>query len=150
MRGKVLGYDVATGTGLITGDDGNRYTAAMADIRGGPTMLLAGAEVDFHPAANGMAVDIYPLGGVVVPTGSKNRLIAALLAFFFGAIGIHKFYLGKNTAGIIMLLCAFPGAFLGLPLIAVGIIAFIECIIYLVKSDQQFHAEYVAGDKAWF
>ena len=33
----------------------------------------------------------------------KNKIVAALLAFFLGTLGIHKFYLGKTTAGIIML-----------------------------------------------
>ncbi len=150
MRGKVLGYDLKSGTGLISGDDGNRYTVAMADIRGGATMLVTGREADFHPGPNGMAVDIYPLGGAATITGEKNRIVAALLAFFLGVLGIHKFYLGKNTAGVIMLLCFFPGMFLFLPTLVVGVIAFIECIIYLVKDDQQFHSEYVVGEKAWF
>ncbi len=26
----------------------------------------------------------------------KNKIVAALLAFFFGGLGIHKFYLGKS------------------------------------------------------
>jgi TM2 domain-containing membrane protein YozV/cold shock CspA family protein len=150
MRGKVLGYDPKSGTGMISGDDGTRYTAAMADIRGGATMLAPGREVDFHPGQNGMAVDIYPIGGISAVTAEKSRLVAAALAFFLGAFGIHKFYLGKNTAGVIMLLCFFPGMFLVLPAIVSSIIAFIEFIIYLVKDDQTFHEQYVAGEKAWF
>lgn len=149
MRGTVLGYDAKSGQGMISGDDGQRYSAAMADIRGGSHQLLPGAAVDFQPGPNGMAVDIYPLGALAVPN-DKSRVVAALLAFFFGAIGIHKFYLGKNTAGIIMMLCMVPGFILIIPALAMSIIAFIEFIIYLVKSDQQFYAEYVAGDRAWF
>ncbi|MDB9505721.1 TM2 domain-containing protein [Microcystis aeruginosa CS-338/01] len=34
----------------------------------------------------------------------RNRTIAALLAFFLGYLGIHKFYLGENLAGILYLL----------------------------------------------
>ena len=32
-------------------------------------------------------------------SGDKNRIVAALLDFVLGGIGIHKFYLGKTTAG---------------------------------------------------
>ncbi|MCS7078052.1 MAG: TM2 domain-containing protein [Bacteroidia bacterium] len=34
----------------------------------------------------------------------KNQLVAALLCFFIGALGIHRFYLGYTTIGIIQLL----------------------------------------------
>lgn len=34
----------------------------------------------------------------------KDRISAALLAIFLGFIGIHKFYLGKQTSGILYLI----------------------------------------------
>jgi TM2 domain-containing membrane protein YozV len=37
-------------------------------------------------------------------TGPRSRLVAALLAFFLGALGIHRFYLGHNGSGTAMLL----------------------------------------------
>lgn len=37
----------------------------------------------------------------------KNKFLAALLAFFLGAVGIHKFYLGENFGGILYFY--FPG-----------------------------------------
>ncbi|NBU37443.1 MAG: TM2 domain-containing protein [Actinobacteria bacterium] len=89
------------------------------------------------------------------PGGSnKEKIAAGLLALFLGSLGIHKFYLGgkqQRTAGIVMLLVSVFGAclfFIG-PIV-IGIIAFIEGIIYLTKDDAAFQSEYGHGDKAWF
>jgi TM2 domain-containing membrane protein YozV len=38
--------------------------------------------------------------------GEKSQLIAAMLAFFFGGLGIHRFYLGYTWQGIVQLLTA--------------------------------------------
>lgn len=34
----------------------------------------------------------------------KSQLVALLLAFFFGYLGVHRFYLGYTTIGIIQLI----------------------------------------------
>lgn len=34
---------------------------------------------------------------------SKSRIAAALLCFFFGLLGIHRFYVGKIGTGILWL-----------------------------------------------
>jgi TM2 domain-containing membrane protein YozV len=39
-------------------------------------------------------------------TGSKSQLVAALLCFFLGGLGIHRFYLGYTAIGVIQLLTA--------------------------------------------
>ena len=74
----------------------------------------------------------------------KSRITAALLAFFLGIFGVHEFYLGYNTAGIIQLILGVVTCGL------TGIIAFIEFIIYIVKSDEDFQAIYVDNEKHWF
>ncbi|MEB5476123.1 TM2 domain-containing protein [Acinetobacter sp. ESL0695] len=66
--------------------------------------------------------------------GEKNKLAAALLAFFLGGFGIHKFYLGRIGQGFLYLI--FCWTFLP------AFIAFIEGIIYLCSSDEQFARKY--------
>ena len=64
----------------------------------------------------------------------KSKVTAVLLTFFFGGLGIHKFYLGQNVAGILYLL--FFWTFIP------GIIAFFEFIFLLVMSDKDFNAKF--------
>ncbi len=54
----------------------------------------------------------------------KKRLIAFLLCFFFGILGVHRFYVGKNGTGIIQIVT------LG----GLGIWTFIDMIMILVGS----------------
>lgn len=72
----------------------------------------------------------------------KEKLVAGLLAIFLGWLGIHKFYLGYNKAGIIQLIISF---FCGIG----GILGLIEGILYLTKSDEEFQKIYVEGKKEW-
>ena len=39
-----------------------------------------------------------------VGSSNKSRLVAAVLCFFLGGIGVHRFYVGKIGTGILMLL----------------------------------------------
>jgi TM2 domain-containing membrane protein YozV len=76
-----------------------------------------------------------PIGGGVRPAyGQKSRVAAALFALLLGGLGIHKFYLGRVGQGILYLI--FFWTFIP------AVIAFIEGIIYLTKSDAEFAAEY--------
>jgi TM2 domain-containing membrane protein YozV len=151
MRGKVLSYDDDIGSGLISCDDGVRYTFTRGGLMGGARFASAGSTVDFE-VANGVATNIYIIGGAPLNlSGDKNRIVAALLAVFLGSLGIHKFYLGKTTAGVMMLLGSTVGWItFGIVPAIVYVIAFIEFIIYLLKPDADFHREYVAGNKSWF
>ncbi len=83
-----------------------------------------------------------------LPSGSKEKLVAGLLAIFLGTLGIHKFYLGMTKPGLIMLLVSLLTFGVGATVMAV--IALIEGILYLTKSDEEFNQLYVQGNKEWF
>ena len=60
---------------------------------------------------------------------SNKKLAAGLLAIFLGSFGVHKFVLGYNTAGLIMLLVTVLTC--GIAGFVMGVIGIIEGIIYL-------------------
>lgn len=65
-----------------------------------------------------------------------SKGIAALLAIFFGGLGIHQFYLKRYNIGVIFLLLAvFSFGFL-LPVLA--IIGFFQGISYLFYSQENW------------
>jgi len=75
-----------------------------------------------------------------------KKIICGVLALLMGGIGVHKFVLGYTKEGVIMLLLCFT-----LVLAPVmGIIAFVEGIIYLTKTDEEFLETYIEGHKGWF
>ena len=60
MFGSVLHYSVQTGEGLISGNDGHRYSFTSRDWNG-PEVPSQGTRVEFA-AADGKAVSVYPVG----------------------------------------------------------------------------------------
>ncbi len=87
-----------------------------------------------------------------VIVSEKDHVIAGLLAIFLGCFGIHKFYLGYNNAGFIMLAVTVIGSLLtlGLAGAVMGVIGVIEGIVYLTKSQTSFDETYVFGRQEWF
>ena len=146
MRGQVLGVDTRTGDGIVTGEDGRRYSFKPEDwaARGEPAI---GMEVDFETHEN-RALTIFPVPGTSPPPvpaatpaldlGDRNKYVAAILAFLLGPLGIHRFYLGRNGSGIAMLVLSITivGLILSVPW------AFIDMIRYLLMSDREFAARY--------
>lgn len=146
MKGKILDFNSNNRTGIINADDGNRYNFDMAQWKGS-VLPKNGASVDFS-VNEGAAADIYHDQAA---TGSSKKVPAAIFAFFLGAFGAHKFFLGYNKQGVIMLLTFIFGfILLGIPSMVIGVIAFVEFIIYLTKSDDEFENTYVASSKPWF
>ncbi len=77
-----------------------------------------------------------------------NRILIGVLAIVLGSLGVHKFVLRKNTAGVIMLVVSIVGCFVG-PLV-MSIIGIVEGIIYLTMTDEDFYQTYVVGEREWF
>jgi len=122
-----------------------------------------------QPAAN-LTGDAAPLGIVPQNEVSTRKLVAGLLAIFLGAFGAHKFYLGRTTPGLIVLLVHIGGWFvtlvlsvltwgfgaiilvplMGLVASALCIIGLIEGVVYLTRSDEEFAQTYLIGKKDWF
>ncbi|WP_246846942.1 TM2 domain-containing protein [Corynebacterium sp. sy039] len=73
---------------------------------------------------------------------NKSVLIAAVLAFFLGGLGLHNFYLGYTKQGLTMLILLLIGSVLtpiliGVPIVvAVEIWAFVEFIMILTRSGR--------------
>ncbi len=73
---------------------------------------------------------------VVAAGGNKSKVVAALLALFLGALGIHRFYLGQWWGLFYLLLC-----WTGIP----SLISFIEAIVFLLSNQQNWDNKYNDG-----
>ncbi|HDZ07365.1 hypothetical protein LCGC14_0118580 [marine sediment metagenome] len=89
--------------------------------------------------------------------GQENKkVLVGILAIVLGSLGVHKFILGYQKEGFILLgasvigyitVCFVIGGFI---LTATAVIGLIEGIIYLTKSDEEFYNTYQVGRKPWF
>lgn len=69
-----------------------------------------------------------------VPTTTRSKTSAALLALFFGGLGVHKFYLGRGGMGVVYLLFCWT--------LIPSLIAFVEALILFGMSDVEFARTY--------
>ena len=69
------------------------------------------------------------------PASPKSRLAAVLLAWFFGVLGVHRFYVGKVGTGILMILT------LG----GLGIWVLVDMIMILVGSFKDKQGRYLSN-----
>jgi TM2 domain-containing membrane protein YozV len=74
------------------------------------------------------------------PSG-KSRGIAALLAILLGAIGVHYFYLGKTTPGVVFLVASLLSC--GILAAVTSIIGLIQGIMMFCMSQEEFENKYV-------
>jgi TM2 domain-containing membrane protein YozV len=78
------------------------------------------------------------------PAGAEKKVVAGILGILLGGLAIHKFYLGYTKEGIIQIVISVCTCGFG------GLIGFIEGIIYLTKSDEDFVKTYITGKRGWF
>jgi TM2 domain-containing membrane protein YozV len=91
------------------------------------------------------------------PTDSK-KIAAGICGLLLGGFGVHKYILGLNSAGTIMLCCTLGSWIITLITCGIGapltlvmhVIGIIEGIIYLTKTDAEFYQLYVVQKKQWF
>ena len=102
-----------------------------------------------------VVVNVAPTGYAQPYVAQKSKVAAALFAFFLGGFGVHGFYLGNTSMGIVLLLVTLISFPLMLILIGffslfvVSIICLIQAILYIAASDQDFDQKYVI-EKRWF
>lgn len=153
MRGLLLSYSTETRSGIISGDDGQRYSFRESDWNDsrGPEN---GLRVDFEAVSDTATAIYVDPSSPAVTSGSgyqgvprrKSKVAAGLLAIFLGGFGIHKFYLGYIGAGFIHIVLTF--IIIGIPVN--WVITIIEAIIYFTKSDEDFYQTYEVGRRNFF
>ena len=84
----------------------------------------------------------------------KEKIIAALLAFFLGAWGFHWFYLGNTELGKKYLIWCLVGIFTSflvvgfIPLVILEILGIVDCFKFLFMDDDEFNGTYNhSGDR---
>ena len=149
-RGEDAGFASASyrqsayGTNPYTGHAASPYNAGSADA--------AFKEPHYRDTQPDDAEFLARQADMARAVVTKDHVAAALLAIFLGIFGIHKFYLGYYQAGFIMLAVSIIGGIVsfGLAAAVVGVIAIVEGVIYLSKSQTEFDAIYVAEQRDWF
>lgn len=80
--------------------------------------------------------------------GADKKILAGLLGIFLGVFGIHKFVLGYQKEGIIMVVITVVSCGFAAPV--TSIIGLIEGIMYITKTDEEFVNTYITNKKPWF
>ena len=74
------------------------------------------------------------------PSG-KSRGVAGLLALLMGALGLHYFYLGKSTAGVVFLIIFFISC--GVFGVVTWVISIIQAVLFFTSTQQEFEQKWV-------
>lgn len=90
--------------------------------------------------------------------GADKKLAAGITGILLGGFGVHKFILGYQQEGIILLSVYLLGLVFAVITCGIGVfvplipsvIGLVEGIIYLTKSDEEFVQTYVVNKKPWF
>ncbi len=102
MLGQIESYDDDIQTGVIKVDD--KFFEFHIDNWIADTPPKVGDDVDFMEE-DGNVMDVDLIGAYIKDERPvKRRWIAAVLGVFLGALGLHRFYLGFYTIGIMQII----------------------------------------------
>jgi len=146
VKGTILDFTVQTNTGIISGDDGQRYSFQGSEWRETGKYPAKSMRVDFTPQA-GCASVIYLIqdaSGATSGTNEKrdcNHVTAGLFGILLGAFGIHKFYMGQTQMGCMYIVGGVVTCGFGFAITCV--IGIVEGIIYLSMTQAEFERKYI-------
>ncbi len=81
-------------------------------------------------------MDAPPPSPPPLPTRGKDKTTAGILGIFLGGLGIHQFYLGSNTTGIIEIAVTVCTCGVG------HLLGLVEGILILVMDQAEFDRRY--------
>jgi RNA polymerase subunit RPABC4/transcription elongation factor Spt4 len=141
-----------------SGERRKKYCHECGEVIRGKAAICpkCGVEQDFEEDRE----EIKSVGSKKLSAGLCGIILGIL---GLGGLGIHKFILGLTSPAVIMLAvslgvgiltpcgCLFPPVLLVLLAPgAMSIIAIVEGIIYLTKSDEDFYRTYIVEKRGWF
>lgn len=72
--------------------------------------------------------------GAKQSVGTKSKMTAVILCFFFGFMGIHRFYLGRPFSGFMYILFCWTGINF--------IVAFIEFVVLAFTDEREINRKF--------
>ncbi len=82
----------------------------------------------------------------------NKRVLSGILAIALGYLGAHKFILGYNQEGLVLLVVTLIAGYLsnGNLIAPIWAVTVVEGIIYLTKSNIEFYHTYQENKRPWF
>lgn len=119
------------GREYTTGDMGENNGTLNIEEENSSQSQYRTTGAQYHDSSN-----VFSVG----PSG-KSRGVAALFAILLGSLGIHYFYVGKTTAGIICLVLTLCSC--GWAATLLSIMGIIQGILMFTMTEEDFEHRYV-------
>jgi len=130
---------------------GHRKFCRQCGIALNPEQIVCvkcGAGVGTAGASRSGGGEINKIMAAIGGSESKNKIVAAILAFFLGTFGVHWFYLGEKKKAITYLSVCLGGIVLSIVVIGIfavlviAILALVDAVKLLMMSDEDFDMKY--------
>jgi len=119
-----------------------QYQQGPQQYQQGPQQYQQGPQQQYQQGPQQQYQQAYQQPNNYQPAPSeKSKVTAAILAILIGGFGIHYFYLGKTTGGIVFLLLCCTG----IP----SLLALIQGIMMLTMTEEQFQQKYVYTESSF-